>query len=415
MKHRLAVAYDAAGFSPIEVATAVGEMCALVWVVDTSRDMGPMAPMLQRTGDVVDIANLTQDSAISRVADCRPAGIVAFSDTQLSTAAAIASGLSLRYNSPSVTRLFLDKYAQRVALRDAGIAVPRVAVVATRAERASVLDSVKSIVFPAVMKPRHGSGSRDTYRVESAEALTRLSASLDADESGRGEYIVEEFIPDSGILSDAGFADYVSVESVVVDGKPRHLAITGKFPLAEPYRETGNFIPCLLSREHIDEVRTLADDAVAALGVECGCLHTEIKVTPVGPRVIEMNARVGGGGIDSLFAMSYGESLLRISVLSALGLEVADDMELRSDAIAYQVFVQPPMSARRIERIGGLDEVSGLPGVEQVFVNRSVGDATNWRDGSQGYVASVRGWAPDHGALRLTRERIADRLDCAYT
>lgn len=56
---------------------------------------------------------------------------------------------------------------------------------------------------------------------------------------GDGElFVLEEFLHGA----DSGpFGDYVSVESLVLDGIPHHFALTGKFPLAEPFREVGQF------------------------------------------------------------------------------------------------------------------------------------------------------------------------------
>ena len=42
---------------------------------------------------------------------------------------------------------------------------------------------------------------------------------------------------------------YVSVESVVADGDISHLALTGRFPPAENFRETGFFIPAALDNQ----------------------------------------------------------------------------------------------------------------------------------------------------------------------
>ena len=44
-------------------------------------------------------------------------------------------------------------------------------------------------------------------------------------------------------------ADYVSIETIIVAGRMTHLAITGRFPLAPPLRETGYFIPSTLGPE----------------------------------------------------------------------------------------------------------------------------------------------------------------------
>jgi hypothetical protein len=43
-----------------------------------------------------------------------------------------------------------------------------------------------------------------------------------------------------------------------------------------------------------------------------------------------------------------------------------------------------------------------------------VGDAVDWHAGSNGYVASIRGWAADREALRHTRGQILDTLELGY-
>ncbi len=79
-----------------------------------------------------------------------------------------------------------------------------------------------------------------------------------------------------------------------------HLAITGRFPLAPPFRETGFFIPASIAPGQQAELLDLAGETLRALGLEVGAAHTEIKLTSEGPRVIEVNGRIGGGVPDML-------------------------------------------------------------------------------------------------------------------
>ena len=74
-----------------------------------------------------------------------------------------------------------------------------------------------------------------------------------------------------------------------------HLALTGRFPLAENFRETGFFIPAALDEAEQDEVLRAGHGGHRGARGHVGCLHTEIKFTPDGPRIIEVNGRVGGG------------------------------------------------------------------------------------------------------------------------
>jgi biotin carboxylase len=415
LKNRLAVAYDTDSSSPMEIVAALGELCDIVWVIDSSQPLGAMARLLPRLGTVVDRVGLAPAAAVAALGATAPDGIVAFTDSQLATASMLAAGLGLRFNNPGVTQLFLDKNDQRAALHKAGIAVPGFASIPADASAPEIIELTDGLAYPGVLKPRNGYGSRDTYHVNSADQLLALLAPA---RGGRVaapvEYVLEEYLRDAHAVADEAFADYVSIESAVANGRPRHLAVTGKFPLDEPYRETGNFMPSGLPPEDEAAVLALADQIVAALGVEYGSLHTEIKLTPDGPRVIESNARVGGGGIENIFGMAYGHSLQRIFAMTVLGIELPAAIDRVSDAIAYQLFVQPPFAARRLVGIDGTDDVNALPGVEQISFNRQVGDEIDWRQGSQAYVVTIRGWAADRDTLRRTRAQILEQLVLRY-
>ncbi|MGO9874069.1 MAG: ATP-grasp domain-containing protein [Acidimicrobiia bacterium] len=365
---------------------------------------------------MIDVAGMSSGAATTEVGRSQPDGIVAFADSQLLTTSVIAAGLGLRFNTPAVTKLFVNKYAQRAAFQAAGLIVPKFVSIPADSSAAQIVEVAAAFDFPGVLKPVGGSGSRDTYHVECADRLLQLLTPERGDrEVPREDFVLEEYLPDTEVVVDRVLGDYVSVESVVIGGRARHLAVTGKFALEEPYRETGNFMPSLLSHDEQAPVIALVEQVVAALGVEYGCLHTEIKMTPAGLRIIESNARVAGGGIEDLFVMSYGQSLLQMAVMAALGTELPETVELESATVAYQLFFQPPVSARRLVRIVGLDDVSALPGVAQVSFNRREGGEVDWRQGSEGYVGWIRGSVPDHDALRSMRAQIRGHLVVEYS
>ena len=139
-----------------------------------------------------------------------------------------------------------------------------------------------------------------------------------------------------------------------------------------------------------------------SLGVRSGALHTEIKLTPDGPRIIEVNGRIGGGAIDALYARRFGTSLTELAAAIALGIAPDAIAELPASAdgpFLYEFFAQPPTTATALRAIGGLDAIVGVAGAESVSPNRSTGDALDWRNGSQGYVLRVSGTADDLAVL----------------
>jgi hypothetical protein len=76
--------------------------------------------------------------------------------------------------------------------------------------------------------------------------------------------------------------------------------------------------------------------------------------------------------------------------------------------------VQPPMSARHVTHVGGLEEVARVPGVDIVSLNRSPGPSVDWKDGTASHVVTVRGSVDDHEVLEKTVDAIRDALKIDY-
>jgi biotin carboxylase len=209
---------------------------------------------------------------------------------------------------------------------------------------------------------------------------------------------VEQYLASVPASSKCRFADYVSVESLVAGEKISHLAVNGRFPLAEPFRETGFFIPADLAGAERVAVLEMATAALAGLKVRTGGFHTEIKLTPDGPRVLEVNGRLGGGVPEMLFQAS-GESLMALSMRLALGEAVERSSPIPCTRIGWRFLVQPPATARRVVSIEGLDRLAQLTGVNSVFLNRVPGDAIDLLDGTRHYIYSVYGVSPDYDEM----------------
>ncbi len=99
--------------------------------------------------------------------------------------------------------------------------------------------SLCALVSPSVLKPRSGEASRNTYLVETADELRHHLEDLSTtDVSEAPKFILESYIPDAApSVAGIGFAGYVSVESIVSGGVVSHLAVTGRTPVAPPFRE----------------------------------------------------------------------------------------------------------------------------------------------------------------------------------
>jgi biotin carboxylase len=399
--------YDPRSFGAVALARAAEGVCELVWVVDTSvPEVGAMPQLLRRLGGLIDIAGMSADDATASIAASRPNGILALSDRQLVWTARVAGQLGLAFVTPAAAESLTDKYAQRTALRAGGLPVPGFWPIPEAGDAQGWAELATQASFPALRKPRRSAGSRDVVRVDSLEEL-RLAQLADEPEPGRAQQqLLEEYLRDRLADEERDFAGYVSVESIVSDGQVSHLAITGRLPPAEPFRETGFFIPSALLEDERRAVLDTASAAIAALDVNFSCLHTEIKLTPDGPRVIEINGRMGGGTPEMLAAVTDVD-LLAVAMRLALGERIAFGEMPRTSGVVYVLYAHAPMSTRRIVAVDGLERLRDDPSVRRVILNRGPGQDVDWRDGNWGHVFSVHGVVNDHAGLVALARRVA--------
>jgi biotin carboxylase len=353
----LAIVYGEGSPSAMALKAAAAPVCDVVWVVDSSEaNVTWSLRLLQKLGQVVDTAGLSEDEIAERVRPLHPDGIVAYADAHMERTSLLAGRLALAYHDPEVVQRVIDKSIQRAALRRGGLPVPGCAVVPPAPSPDQVDALLETLSFPVVIKPRLGSASRETHLVHNAAELRALIADVATNESELS-MVVEEYMAGATPPPSEWFSDYVSIESVVVDGQISHLAVTGRLHQAKPFRETGLIIPSDFPPALQTEVLQIATQAIIALGIRIGCLHTEIKITDEGPRVIEVNGRIGGFVPEVLALAAPHVNLHELSMRVALGERVAFPDLVVTKGVGYVIVRQPPQTARRVASVEGLDHV----------------------------------------------------------
>ncbi len=392
MRSLVAVVLDRGSASPAEIVLSARKLCDVVFVCDGSRPDGAEALSAARElAAVCDVTGLTEAEAITAVARLQPDGITTFSEYQLRRTADLAAALDLPFHTPEVADVLTDKLRQRAVVNAAGVDATKCRVITDIDDLPVVL---AEIGFPAIVKPRHGAGSTDTYRVRSlAEATAAVGAFFGAADDPR-DFVVEEMLVGDPSIAGTEWGDYVSVESVATHGHIRHVCVTGKLPLAWPFRETGMVVPAALPAAWTQSVCDLADAAIRALGIRVGVTHTEIKLTADGPRLIEVNGRMGGY-VSELIQRGSGYDLRRAVLEAALGRSV-EPPPLTFTGVAYQYLLTAPPGATRLVRLAETSEILAVAGVRDVTVTARPGQPMGWRSGTEGKLGMVRGEATDH-------------------
>jgi biotin carboxylase len=154
----------------------------------------------------------------------------------------------------------------------------------------------------------------------------------------------KDYYPDRapGVLIEE-FADgpEVSIDAAWVQGKifPLYLArkVTGFYP---HFEEVGHVVdaqdPLLKDPAFIG----ILEKAHQAVGFQFGITHTELRLTPTGPKIIEINARLGGDMIPYVGWVASGISPGQVAVEVACGR--VPDISSRKKEIAAIRFYYPP-------------------------------------------------------------------------
>jgi biotin carboxylase len=183
--------------------------------------------------------------------------------------------------------------------------------------------------------------------------------------------------------------------------------------LAAPFRETGTFIPSELDPNQTAQVLEAAGDAIKALGVQIGCLHTEIKLTPDGPRILEVNGRVGGG-VPEMLLLAAGLDILALSMRVALGQPVHIEDMVACSKVGYRLMYQPPASAGVVISIEGLDQLPQFPGLHRLAIKHGPGDAFDIAEGTSVFLFDAVGSVDDHRGLLDVVRRVYDTVSVTY-
>lgn len=298
--------------------------------------------------------------AICKVAEeFKPDGIMTLAtDMPMRSIAAATSRLGLPGISMDTAVKSTDKGEMIKAFKEHGVESPWFYII----ENVSKLNALlPQLSYPCILKPTDNAGSRGVMLVESVEELLE-AYQYSVSQSRGGLVILEEYMT----------GPEVSVEVMVVDGEPHVLQVTDKLTTGAPYFvEMGHNQPSMLPAEDVERIKDLACRAVKSVGINCGPSHVEIKLTPTGPKMVELGARMGGDCITThLVPLSTGVDMIKATIDVSLGLNPDITPTLRKGS-AIRFFDAPNGIITAIE---GVEEALAIDGVQEISFTKNVGD-----------------------------------------
>ena len=165
--------------------------------------------------------------------------------------------------------------------------------------------------YPVIVKPIAAGGKRGICVVNTFEEMTAAIKEALSYSKVKG-VLIEEFL--------IGGMEY-SIESLSYKGKHYIIQVTQKDTSGPPHcNELGHHQPANLSDDMRRKVEIVVSDTLAAVGIENGPCHTEIKIIDNEIYLIEINGRPGGDHITyPLSELSTGYPTISGIIWAALG------------------------------------------------------------------------------------------------
>lgn len=396
-----ASSYRAPAF--MEAAERLG--VEVIQVIDTPQGLAPKGP--NRLGvDFRDPQAATK--AIVTFAQERPVqAVLPLDDSGALLAAEAGAELDLPHNRPEAAEAARDKHRMRSLLAAGGAPVPVFRRHTTAEDPRSIAADAP---YPCVVKPLRRSGSQGVIRAddedELAAAIGRLRRILEDGEAEDGPhpFLVEAYIP----------GEEVALEGLLDDGRLHVLALFDKpDPLEGPFFEETIYVtPSRLPEKVQAKISACVQEAAAAIGLQRGPIHAELRINEREPWLLEVAGRSIGGLCSrtlqfSLSAEGGGASLEELILRQAVGLPLG---LMQREATARGVMMIPIPAGGLLRSVEGVAEAEAVPGIEEVEITARVNQEIMPLPEGDSYLGFIfaRGETPAavEAALREAHEKL---------
>lgn len=336
------------------------------------------------------------------------AAVLAADDQGVLIAALAARAIGLPHNPPEAVAATKNKVMLRRALR--GSVRQPVYQVLGRGDDAH--EVARDLGYPVVMKPLSLSGSRGVIRADNATqaraAERRIRRILTRTDSNPNDpLLIEKYVP--GIE--------VAVEGVLAKGELTVLAVMDKpDPLVGPFfEETIYTAPSQLHPEMLDEIGDTVQAATAALGLQVGPVHAELRLDGTAVVLIEVAARPIGGlcGRALRFGL-LGSSLETVLLRTATGRPMRG---LRRQDPGAGVMMIPIEHRGTLKQVSGMESALEVPWVTSVDISMPRGSFVEPLPEGDRYLGFIFAVAPSPSdaeeALREAFRRLTIEIEPA--
>lgn len=270
------------------------------------------------------------------------------------TVASVAKTLGLPGISLETAHLASDKLAMKQRFAERNIPIPWFHAVASSKH---LHELTQQSEFPLVIKPVDSRGAR---------GVLCLTEGVDMDwafqhaqrNSPTGRVMVEEHLVGPQISTESILLPEEAYTPGFCDRNYEFLKCFSPYII-----ENGGEQPSALSLDNQEAVKRCAEDAGRALGIEAGIAKGDMVLTPQGPKVIEIAARLSGGWFSTdQIPLATGVDLVGAAIKVALGEQLSkkEITQQYQHGVAIRYFFPKPGVIRAIHNIEKARQINGV-------------------------------------------------------
>ncbi|MFB8049308.1 MULTISPECIES: ATP-grasp domain-containing protein [Streptomyces] len=386
-------------------------------VVHVHSTAEPMTTMLQpdlgvyRTGLTCPPDAFEQTAeALARLA---PVAVLAGQEPGVPLADALGERLGLPGNGTALSTARRDKYEMIEALRRAGV---RCADQYKSDDPQALADwAERNGSYPVVVKPLSSASTDHVYRchdrAEVLAAARSVIGSTDIFDRPNTEALAQSFLHGT---------EYI-VDTVSVDGERYVCGVWEYEKQILPGGRNIYDLDVLLApdADPVPELIAYVDTVLEALGIRLGPAHAEVIMTPDGPALVEIGARLNGNMNPGFHDLCLGTNQ---ADLTALAHADPEEFTRRYAGRVYSPRAAAAVHSTRNDRDGvvesvdreAVDRIAALPSVHLVGVKLTAGKRISPTADLLTSPLRIFLTAPELATIRADHTRIQDLKDAVY-
>lgn len=236
------------------------------------------------------------------------------------------------------------------------------------------------IIFPIMMKPVDGSGSRGASKVERAEDFAKAC-----------EFAMSGSISHRAVAEPFVVGKEYGVESFVDNGEIHVLAVMQKDMTQPPYyAELGHAIPSGLPTTVEDRIKECVRKALVAMGVNHGSVNMDILVSDdYSVHIVDVGARMGGNLIGShIIPIGRGIDYMGNMIKAAVGDKTNWNPVSNPQPVATKLLALAPGVVKSLPDFDAIEKEYGVKIEHHLHVGDTITQYRTNLDGC-GYVVAT--------------------------